>query len=179
MHSTRWAITVVAAMTFAACGSQTVPPATEPTAPSALLVHDRWISCEDELGRGASPLGRGEDATSMPRLNATFVPVSVVLCDQQLQGDGGEGLVGTERSSTDVEALVSALLLPDQLSPADICTMQAVLLPWFALRDAAGRWTRVSLPRDVCTQPRVEVLGALGALRLDTVSTWAIREPLQ
>lgn len=114
----------------------------------------------------------------MPRLNATFVPVSVVLCDQRLQGDSGDDPVGTERSSTDVDALVSALLLPDQLPPADICTMQAVLLPWFALRDAAGRWTRVSVPRDVCAQPRVEVLGTLGALRLDPVSTWSIREPL-
>ena len=114
----------------------------------------------------------------MPRLNATFVPVSVVLCDQQPQRrpDGGEDLVGTERSSTDVDALVSALRLPDQVPPADMCRMQAVLLPWFALRDEAGRWTRVSAPRDVCAQPRAEVLGALGALRLDTVSTWAIRE---
>ena len=177
MQRSRWAFTVVAAMTLAACGSQTVPPAAEPTALSALLVNDRWISCESELGQGASPLGRGEDATSMPRLNATFVPVSVVLCDQQLQGDGGEDLVGTERSSTEVDAVVSALLLPDQLPPADICTMQAVLLPWFALRDAAGRWTRVSVPRDVCARPRVEVMGALGALELDTVSTWPIREP--
>ncbi len=114
----------------------------------------------------------------MPRLAATFVPVSLVLCDQQprRRPDGGEDLVGTERSSTDVDALVSALRLPDEVPTDGMCTQEFVELPWFALRDAAGRWTRAAAPRDACRKPRTEVRQALAALQLDTVSTWAIRE---
>ena len=47
-----------------------------------------------------------------------------------------------EERADEVAALVAALRLPDEKSTADVCTLEAPLIPWLALLDAQGRWVR-------------------------------------
>lgn len=140
----------------------------------------RWTSCADaapEMTTAGQRVGAG-DAAALPRLAADFTPVAAVICqlETQQRPDGGQDRVATERRADKVDALVTALRLPDEPPTDGPCTTKAVIPPWLALVDADGRWVRPGLPVDRCGKPRPEVRAALGALPLTTVATRKVAE---
>lgn len=128
-------------------------------------------------GGGIMPPYDG-DAVTLPRLPDSFVASSAVLCVRapQQRPDGGQDLVEFERRAEDVDELVTALRLPDEPRTDNPCLLSLVLVPWFALLDAEGRWTRPGVPRNACGQPRREVMRALDELTLTQVSARPVRE---
>ncbi|NBE80178.1 hypothetical protein [Micromonospora rubida] len=139
----------------------------------------RWTSCADaapEMATAGERIGAGEVAT-LPRLDG-FTPVAAVICELETQQrpDGGQDRVATERRADKVDALVTALRLPDEPRTEGPCTMEAVVFPWLALVDAGGRWVRPGLPVDRCGKPRPAVREALDALPLTTVATHPVAE---
>ncbi|MEE6263873.1 hypothetical protein [Plantactinospora sonchi] len=118
------------------------------------------------------------DALTLPRLPENFVATTAVLCLQgpRTRPDRGEDLVHFEKRAENVDELVTALRLPDEPRTGDPCPLNLVLVPWFAVLDAEGRWTRPGVPRNACGQPRGEVMRALDQLTLTEVSARPIRE---
>lgn len=140
----------------------------------------RWTSCADaapEMTTAGQRIVAG-DAAALPRLDGDFTPVAAVICELETQQrpDGGQDGVATERRADKVDALVTALRLPDEPRTEGPCTTEAVVFPWLALVDADGRWVRPDLPVDRCGKPRPEVREALGALPLTTVATRKVAE---
>jgi hypothetical protein len=166
---------VVAATVFSAVAGCAGPAGER----GPLQVEPAWTSCADEVPTSTGPLQPGvADATTLPRLDDSFRPVSVVVCSSGplRRADGGEDLTATESRADDVTALVAALRLPDEPRTDDACTMELYLAPFFALLDEQGRWVRPGLPLDSCGKIRIEVRDALQGLRLTPVSRRPIRE---
>ncbi|GAA3339227.1 hypothetical protein GCM10020358_22250 [Amorphoplanes nipponensis] len=169
-------VAAAALVTIAGCAG----PAAAPDAPDGpLRIEPAWTSCRAAAPAPSGPalLGAGDSGT-LPRLDDSFQPVAAVLCTvgPARRPDGGEDLAATERRADDVAALVAALRRPDEPLNGGICTTEAYLMPWIALLDAQGRWTRVRPPRDACGKVRVEVRDALQALRTTTVASRPVRE---
>ncbi|MER7444525.1 hypothetical protein [Micromonospora avicenniae] len=140
----------------------------------------RWTSCADvvpEMTTAGPRIGAG-DAVALPRLDGDFTPVAAVICELKTQQrpDGGQDGVATERRADEVDALVTALRLPDEPRTDGHCTLEGVVLPWLVLVDADGRWVRPDVPVDRCRKPRREVREALDALPLTTVATRKVAE---
>jgi len=149
-------------------------PAGEPAQPSGKLrIEPAWTSCAAEA---PAPSGRrpsepaptdGGDQGTLPRLDDSFRPVAAVVCPSVgLLPPGGGSLIPSESRADDVTALVAALRLPDEPRSGDACTLELYLMPWFALLDEQGRWTRVRAPSDACGKVRAEVRDAVQGLRL-------------
>jgi hypothetical protein len=134
-----------------------------------------WTSCAEHAGQ-QQPFG-GAEAVELPRLGADFTPTAAVVCDMapQARPDAGTDLVATERRTDGVTALVAALRLPDQPRADQSCTMELLIVPWFAVLDATGRWVRPGVPVDGCGKIRIEVRKAISALDLSTVSSRTVR----
>jgi hypothetical protein len=141
-----------------------------------LRLEPAWTSCRQEAPSPARL--DATDSGTLPRLDESFQPVAAVLCltGPARRADGGEDLTATERRADDVTALVAALRLPDERLSGDVCTMELYVMPWTALLDAQGRWTRVRPPLDACGKVRAEVRAAVQELRLTTVASRPIRE---
>ncbi|MET8151289.1 hypothetical protein ACIBSW_31730 [Actinoplanes sp. NPDC049668] len=141
----------------------------------ALTVHARWESCA-----AASPADGdgGQDALSLPRMDAGFEPVAAVVCRTvpQRRPSGGSDLVAVEERADDVTALVSALRLPDDDATASDCTLELPFVPWLVLLDGQGRWVRPGVPTDACRKPRQEFRTAYEQLRTQRVTTRVLRE---
>ncbi|MDR7328204.1 MULTISPECIES: hypothetical protein [Catenuloplanes] len=123
----------------------------------------------------------GSDQGDDPRLPEDFVPVAVTTCGAEFaeRPDGGQDVVMAEERTEDpaaVAALAAALRLPDLPGTADVCTADAIVLPWFVLHDAHGGWVRPGVPHDDCRKPRREVLAALSALQSTTVTETPVGE---
>jgi hypothetical protein len=160
------------------------PPGQGGPAPTA-AVQPRWTSCGDAaptLFGSAAPRSRpplpGADPPGRSRLPGDFAATAAVLCTQEGRppADGGGYPVATERRAADVGELVTALRLPDQPRTDNPCPAIAIHLPWFALLDREGRWTRPGVPADPCGQPRVEVREALAGLVLTQVTARPSRD---
>ncbi|MEO3743513.1 hypothetical protein [Plantactinospora sp. B5E13] len=153
-----------------------------PTGPAVL--RSSWTSCAAEAfppdggTRDGVPPQYDEDPLTLPRLPDSFVATSAVLCVRapQQRPAGGQDLVEFERRAEDVGDLVTALRLPDEPRTDNPCLLNLVLVPWFALLDAEGRWNRPGVPRNACGQPRREVTRALDQLTLTQVSARPVRE---
>ena len=122
------------------------------------------------------------DQVGVPWLPEDVTPVAVTTCAAGLavRGDSGADVVPAERRSDDpggMAALVAALRLPDATEKAEVCTAEAVVLPWFVLHDANGAWVRPRVPFDSCSRPRAEVLDALRALETVPGSETVAGEP--
>lgn len=186
MNASRvFAVLAAAALTVAGCGTaqeQSTSVGGAPGTVAAVAARSvtggtrAWTSCRQVLGT-AWPVATSTDTLTLTRLDADFSAASVVRCDEQTQtrGDGGQELVATEDHAAGVAALVAALRLPDEPATTGPCADVLQTVPWFVLLDAHRRWVRPGVPFDLCHQPRVEVLDALRALHLDTVSTTPVR----
>jgi len=141
------------------------------TAADAPTVHPAWQSC-DAVDAGHP------DALTLPHLDDSFRPVSVVVCltTAQHRDTGGADLTAVEKRADDVTALVAALRLPDEAPTSGACTMELITVPWLALLDADGRWIRPGVPVDSCAKPRIEVRTALDRLHFTPVSSRVVRE---
>jgi hypothetical protein len=150
------AIGVLLTLLIAGCAGRTGDSA-QPL-PSAAPVQDllpRWRSCPDE----PFPPDSGQnDPSRLPRLADTFHPVAAIICgiDIQSRPDGGTDVVATEERIDDVEALLTALRLPDE-PPRELCPAIINGVPWLAMLDAEGHWVRPRVPLDGCVSPRAEV----------------------
>ncbi|MCA2217333.1 hypothetical protein [Jidongwangia harbinensis] len=139
-------------------------------------VHPTWRSCDEARGgdRSAGPSGRPRlsdgggdvDVFRLPLLDDGFTAVAVTVCGTGplIPPGGGADPATTERRAESVDALVAALRLPDERRTNDPCTANLVILPWFALHDAQGRWVRPGVPADACGKPRREVREAFDGL---------------
>jgi hypothetical protein len=142
-----------------------------------------WTSCADIASAPDGPAGAGDPSSpdgsaGLPRLGEAFTAVAAVTCltgPADVAG-GGTDLVATEQRAEQVDALVTALRLPDEPHTADFCTADGIVLPWLVLLDAQERWVRPGIPMDECGKPRTEVRTALDAVVWHTVSSRKVGE---
>ena len=186
----RRVVTLVLTMVFpvvlaAGCanrpGAAEAVPAQSAGTPSVLRptgiprVQPRWRSCAAELPPPFQVSGPGNDAMTLPRLDAGFRAVAAIVCGQEEQrrAGGGTDLVAVEDRAEDVAPLLSALRLPDQ-PPEEICPANMSQAPWVFLLDARGRWIHPGMPGDGCSEPRPEIQSALDKLRRTRLATQVI-----
>ena len=176
-----WGLLAAAVLaTVAGCAGPAKEPAQPPGEPR---IEPAWTSCAAEApmlswpapsGRRPSepaPAGGGDPGT-LPLLDDSFRPVAAVVCPAAGPRPPGDGKpTATERRADDVTALVAALRLPDEPRSGGPCTLELYLMPWLALLDEQGRWTRVRAPVDACGKVRAEVRDAVQGLRLTPAST--------
>ncbi|KUL31005.1 hypothetical protein ADL15_23985 [Actinoplanes awajinensis subsp. mycoplanecinus] len=124
-------------------------------------VHSQWVSCAVGPGNRQD----GQDALTLPRLTDSFPAVSAVICD--FRPTRGTKLTPTEKRTTDVTALLTALRLPDEAATAQACTQELPFVPWLILMDAQNRWIRPGVPVDSCGKPRQEFRDAYRKLLPD------------
>jgi hypothetical protein len=166
-------VALVVIVVLAACGQ---PGGARPIRPGPLAIEPSWASCQVAVPDQAQLYGA--DAINLPLLDVTFVPVSAVVCQSrpEKRADGGEDLVATESTTTEITALLAALRMPDEPLSGAICPADLPIVAWFALLDAQGRWVRPGVPQDVCGKIRIEVRDAVAGLALTEVSTRTLRE---
>jgi hypothetical protein len=172
-----WGLVAAAVLvTVAGCAGPAEAPGQPP---GKLSIEPAWTSCTAEApmqswlapsGRRPSEPARSGDPQTLPRLDDSFRPVAAIVCPWAGPIPPGDG-TATERRADDVTALVAALRLPDEPLSGDPCTLEGYLLPWFALLDEQGRWTRVRPPTDACGKARAEFRDAIQGLRLIPAST--------
>jgi hypothetical protein len=132
---------------------------------------DRWTSCTEELARDRAE--KRPDAVRLPLIGKNTTAAAVVVC--AVEGSrpiryGGYETVETEHRAADLVALLAALRLPDERPESDVnCGDVVIPVPWLALVDRDGSWFRPGVPRDVCRQPRKEVIEAIRGLRATLV----------
>ncbi|GAA2335663.1 hypothetical protein [Dactylosporangium salmoneum] len=173
------AVVALVALAITGCAKQLDGPEAPAGSPE---IHDAWTSCKDLPERtptGPAGLEGQADALMLPRLPDDFAPVAVVLCAMEIQdGPGGaKNQARVERRTTDVRELTAALRLPGLRPPADAaCSLEAVILPFFAVLDAGGHWLQPGVAGDGCGHPRIEVRNALQHLHSTVVSSTVINE---
>lgn len=168
----RFGVIAVAVLVMAAgCAG----PVEEPARPPGKATTEQpWVSCAAAAPPPLSPeWAAPDDNETLPRLADGFQPVAVVVCSSSPTGRtvGSEEVISTESRADNVTALVAELRLPDKPRTHLACTREMHGLPWFALLDEQGRWTRARAPLDDCGKARVEVLVALDELRLVQTSS--------
>ncbi|MEU4421799.1 hypothetical protein AB0F81_14330 [Actinoplanes sp. NPDC024001] len=150
-----------------------------PRADGLPAVQPAWASCadaapltDDEFGAG------GQDALKLPRLDGDFRPVAAVVCrvDVRERADGGNERVAVEERAGDVSALVETLRLDDEFRTAGGCDSDLPYVPWLALLDGQGRWSRPGVPVDSCGKPRAEFITAYERLSTEQVSATVLRQ---
>lgn len=147
--------------------------------PSTPTVHDRWESCDKAAPASAdSPFGDAQDALTLPLLDDGFQPISAVICRTGIQErtGGGTEMTAEEARADDLTALLTTLRLPDEVATAEACTMELPAVPWLALLDSDGRWTRPGVPIDACRKPRTEFRNAYEKLATTTVKSRVVRQ---
>lgn len=170
------AVTAVMLIATSACARPTDGSgvAAGPTGP--MEIHSAWTSCRDAAPEAtAFP---GTEAQRMPFLDDDFAADHAIFCRSgpELRADGGTDLFATEELVDDVTALVAALRLPSEPPGDGACTADMVVVPWFALVDASGRWARPGVPSDACGKPRIEVRDAIAKLTFIRVSAHPLGE---
>ena len=136
-----------------------------------------------------SPCPTTADATSFfPAQDARgtlpddFVPTEVIECvvaSKSFAGEGVWSVLQERRARTGIEALVAAMRLPSQPTPAQqACDAMLVVVPWFGFFDARGHWLRVDVPRDSCGKPLGAVRTALDALTFTTIRETRLHQDL-
>ena len=180
MRSTGLTAALIVTVALAAgCATPPGQRAADPSAaPDFLEVQPAWVSCPDAAPDPQSWLGA--DATELPHIGTSFPATAAIVCSTAVQRrtDGGEDVVAVESRAEDIEALLTALRLPDEPRTDGICTMDLPIVDWFALLDDAGRWVRPGLPTDACGKIRIEVRDAVGSLDLTRVASRVLREQL-
>lgn len=177
-------VLAAAAVVVAGCGTEHQSSGVGGAPGTAAALADRpvsggtaaWTSCRQVLGT-AWPVAATTDTLTLTRLDSAFDPASVVVCNEDTwtRTDGGQELVATEGRAAATTVLMAALALPDEPAASGACAADLQTVPWFAVLDAHRRWVRPGVPFDSCHQPRIEVLDALRALKLRTVSTTPVR----
>jgi hypothetical protein len=119
-----------------------------------------WTSCSDALESAGAPV------ENLPLLDDGFAPISVVVCRsaQETNSSGGVDRVAYERRGANIDALVTALRVPDAPRTRGACTMEHPFVDWFALLDAGGRWVRPGVPIDLCGKVSANVEDAIRAM---------------
>jgi hypothetical protein len=146
---------------------------------SAPTVHDRWESCDKAAPASADGLvGDSQDALALPLLDDGFQPVSAVICRTGFRErpGGGTEMTAEEARADDLTVLLPTLRLPDEEPTAEACTMDLPAVPWLALLDSDGRWTRPGVPIDACRKPRTEFRDAYEKLETTTVTSRVVRQ---
>jgi hypothetical protein len=113
-------------------------------------------------------------------------PTALLKCDLDTEDVTGQGqwlVVKTVRSTGSVDGFVDVLraayVKPAQPTPkGDVaCADVAYVQPWLVLADADGHAYRISVPMwGVCPAPDPDVMKALAALPMTTVTTDRIRQ---
>ena len=170
-----WAVGMAVLMTTGCAGSAPPsaggPPGVDRSG-GAPAVQARWESCASAAPAAGTSFDAGQDALVLPRLDDGFAPVAAVVCRQALheRPGGGTDMLAVEERADDVTALIAAVRLPDAARTDGACTMELPAVPWLAVLDAQGRWTRPGVPVDECGKPRREFRTAYDQLRLRRVS---------
>jgi len=102
-------------------------------------------------------------------LPANFHAVAAVRCmsrSRMVPGDGEWEFAEADRADSGLAAVLAALRLPSQPTPATqvACAAVGILLPPFALVDANGAVVDPVLPQTFCGTPLTQVLDAMDAL---------------
>jgi hypothetical protein len=169
------AVTLVLVLGVSGCGSVSAPATTTQPAGATTPSTSPCPTLAD-----ASAFFPAQDAQGT--LPDDFVPTAVIECvvaSKPFAGEGVWSVMQERQARSGIEALVTAMRLPSQPTPAQqACDASLVVVPWFGFLDANRRWLRVDVPRDSCGKPLGAVLTALGALTFTTLHETRLHQDL-
>ena len=169
------AVALVLVLGVSGCGSLSAPATTTQPAAAASLSTSPCPTPAD-----AAAFYPAQDAQG--RLPDDFAPTEVIECvvaSKTFAGEGVWSVLQERQARSGIDALVAAMRLPSQATPAQLaCDASLVLVPWFGFFDARGQWLRVDVPRDQCGKPLAAVLTALDALTFTTLRETRLHQDL-
>lgn len=170
---------IAAALLLAGCGTVSAAAGSSPsTAGPSASAPSGSVSAACP---GPDALGRAPGEPDAQPLPAGIEASAVVVCRTQSRSYAGEGtwtVLVEQRATTGLQPLVTALHAASEPRGDGPCTLELVVVDWFAVVDASGRWWHPAIPQTSCGKPQPAVVAALGSLDLETVSETRLHQDL-